>query len=69
MTWTNSALINKVKHALAADEQIGRVPIDVDVEGTIVRLMSDQTNSDQRDRAVRIAAAVEGVSQVEDRMK
>jgi osmotically-inducible protein OsmY len=41
----------------------------VDVEGTIVRLMSDQTNSDQRDRAVRIAAAVEGVSQVEDRMK
>lgn len=69
MTWTNSALINKVKRALAADEQIGRVPIDVDVEGTIVRLMSDQTNSDQRDRAVRIAAAVEGVSQVEDRMK
>jgi osmotically-inducible protein OsmY len=69
MSLTNTALIAKVKQALAADEQVGKIPIEVDVEGTIVRLMSDQTNSDQRDRIVRIASAVEGVSQVEDRMK
>jgi osmotically-inducible protein OsmY len=69
MSLVNSALINKVKQALAADEQIGKIPIEVDAEGTIVRLMSNQTNSDQRERAVRIASAVDGVTQVEDRMR
>ena len=69
MSLTNTVLIDKVKQALAADEKIGKIPIDVDVEGTIVRLMSDKTNSDERDRAVQVASAVEGVTQVEDRMK
>lgn len=69
MSLTNSALIDKVKQALAADETIGKIPIDVDAEGTIVRLMSDKTNSDERERAVQVASAVEGVTQVEDRMK
>jgi len=69
MSLTNSALIEKVKQALAADEQVGKIPIDVDAEGTIVRLMSNQTNSDQRDRAVKVASAVDGVTQVEDLMK
>ena len=69
MSLTNVALIEKVKRALAADERVGKIPFDVDAEGTIVRLMSDQTNSDDRDQAVRVAAAVEGVTQVEDRMK
>jgi len=69
MSLTNSALIDKVKQALAADEKIGKIPIDVDAEGTIVRLVSDKTNSDERERAVRVASAVEGVTQVEDRMK
>jgi osmotically-inducible protein OsmY len=68
--WLNNAsLVDKVKQALAADETIGKVPIDVEAEGAIVRLMSNQTNSDQRERAVRIASAVEGVTQVEDRMR
>ena len=69
MSLTNSALIDKVKQALVADETIGKIPIAVDAEGTIVRLMSDKTNSDERARAVQIASAVEGVTQVEDRMK
>ena len=69
MLLTNSELIDKVKQALVADETIGKIPIDVDAEGTIVRLMSDKTNSDERARAVQIASAVEGVTQVEDRMK
>jgi osmotically-inducible protein OsmY len=69
MSLTNTALIAKVKQALAADERVGKIPIEVDVEGTIVRLMSNQTNSDDRDQAVRVASSVEGVTQVEDRMK
>jgi osmotically-inducible protein OsmY len=69
MSLTNSALIDRVKQALVADETIGKIPIDVDAEGTVVRLMSDKTNSDERARAVQIASAVEGVTQVEDRMK
>jgi len=69
MSLINSALIDKVKQALAADERIGKIPIEVDAEGTIVRLMSDQTNSDDRTRAVQVASAVDGVTQVEDLMK
>ena len=41
----------------------------MEAEGTIVRLMSDKTNSQERARAVQIASAVEGVTQVEDRMR
>ncbi len=68
--WLNNApLVDKVKQAFASDEQIGKVPIEIEAEGTIVRLMSSQTNSDQRERAVRIASTVEGVTQVEDRMR
>ena len=68
--WLNNAsLVDKVKQALAGDEEIGKIPIDIEAEGTIVRLMSNQTNSDQRERAVRIASAVDGVTQVEDRMR
>ena len=69
MSLINSALIDKVKQALAADDRIGKIPIDVDAEGTIVRLRSDKTNSDDRERAVRVASSVDGVTQVEDLMK
>ena len=69
MSLINSALIDKVKQALAADETIGKIPIDVDAEGTIVRLKSDKTNSDDRARAVQVASSVDGVTQVEDLMK
>ncbi len=68
--WLNNlTLVDKVRQALAADEKIGKVPIDVDANGTTVRLMSDQTNSEERARAIEIASAVEGVTQVEDRMR
>ena len=68
--WINNAeLANKVKAALAADALVGKIPIDVDANGPNVRLMSDQTNSDERTRAVQVASAVEEVKQVEDRMK
>ena len=65
----NAALADKVKTALAADALVGKIPIDVDARGANVRLMSDQTNREERTRAVQVASAVEGVDQVEDRMK
>jgi len=65
----NTGLADRVKAALAADPMVGKIPIEVDAKGDLVRLMSDQTSSEERERAVQIAAGVEGVGQVEDRMK
>jgi osmotically-inducible protein OsmY len=68
--WINNAtLADKVKAALASDPVVGKLGINVDAQGSLVRLWSDQTNRDERARAVQIASAVEGVGQVEDRMK
>ena len=68
--WLNNlSLVDKVKQALAADETVGKVPIDVDAKGTTVRLMSDQTNSEERARIVEIVKAIEGVTEIEDRMR
>ncbi|HEU4695117.1 MAG TPA: BON domain-containing protein [Vicinamibacterales bacterium] len=68
--WLNNvALVDRVRQALAADEKVGKIPIEVDAQGTTVRLMSDQTNGEERARAMEIAKAVEGVTQVEDRMR
>lgn len=68
--WLNDAgLAEKVKAALAADAMVGKVPIEVDAQDGHVRLMSDQTNREERARIVEIASAVEGVKDVQDRMK
>jgi hyperosmotically inducible periplasmic protein len=68
--WSHNApLAHRVQDALASDPLVGRVPIEVEAKGDTVRLTSDQTNQDQRARAVQIASAVEGVRQVEDLMK
>jgi osmotically-inducible protein OsmY len=69
MWLNNAALADKIKMALASDPMVGRIPIEVDANGGFVRLMSDQTNREERARAVHIASAVEGVRQVEDRMR
>jgi len=65
----NTALADKVKAALGSDPLVGKLGIDVDARGNTVRLWSDQTNREERVRAVEVASAVEGVGQVEDRMK
>lgn len=69
MWLNNKTLADNVKAALAADALVGKVPIDVDAQGDLVRLWSDQTNREERARAMQIASAVEGVREVEDRMK
>jgi len=65
----NAALAEKVKAALAQDPLVGGIPIEVDARGDTIYLKSDQTNEGQRTRAIQIAAAIEGVSRVEDLMK
>ena len=65
----NAALADKVKAALAADALVGKIPIDVDAKGGFVRLMSDQTNRDERTRASKSPRLSRVSTQVEDRMK
>ena len=69
MWMNNNDLADKVKAALAQDAVVGKVPIDVEAQGGLVRISSDQTNREERERIVKIASAVEGVKEVEDRMK
>jgi osmotically-inducible protein OsmY len=69
MWLNNAALANKVRVAITADPTVGKIPLDIDANGSTVRLMSDQTNADERARLVAIASAVEGVKEVEDRMR
>jgi osmotically-inducible protein OsmY len=66
---SNTALIEKVKEALARDPLVGGIPIAVDARLDTVYLISDKTNEGHRTRAIQIASAVEGVSRVEDLMK
>ena len=68
--WLNDpVLAGKVQTALGADPALAGVPIEVHAQSGTVRLISNATNEDQRERAVRIAAAVEGVKRVENGMK
>lgn len=62
-------LADEVKRALAADPLLAAVPMEVEAQDGVVRLMSEATNREQRERAVQIASAVAGVKDVEDRMK
>jgi hyperosmotically inducible protein len=68
--WLNDAVVvEAVKQALASDEMVGAIPIDVEARRGVVRLTSDATNRDERQRAVAIAKQVDGVTQVDDFMK
>ena len=65
----DTALAGRVKAALAADPALAGIAIEVDAQNGAVRLTSDATNAEQRQRAVQVASAVDGVAHVEDRMK
>jgi hyperosmotically inducible protein len=69
MRISDGPLVEAVRKALAEDPMLASVPIDVDSRNGYVRLMSDQTSRDQRERAMAIARKVDGVREVEDRMK
>lgn len=69
MRLSDAAIAAAVKQMLAADPVVGRIPIEVDSTNGHTRLISDQTNKEERTRAVEIAKKVDGVTQVEDRMR
>jgi osmotically-inducible protein OsmY len=69
MRINDDVLVDGVRKALAADPLVASVPIDVDSRNGRVRLMSDQTDPEQRARAVALASKVDGVKSVEDRMR
>jgi hyperosmotically inducible periplasmic protein len=69
LTLKNEIVVAKVREAIAADAMVGKIGIDVAADRGVVRLASDQTNREERQRAVAIAAAVEGVKSVEDWMR
>ena len=58
-----------VKKALSAEPLLTEVPIDVDSRNGHIRLMSDRTDREHRERAVAVARNLCGVREVEDRMK
>ena len=66
---SDERITENVKKALGTDQMLTGVPIDVDATDGHVRLHSSQTNRDQRERAVQVTKAVEGVTSVEDRMR
>lgn len=66
---SDAVIAGAVKQALAADALTGRLMIDVDSHEGLVRLMSADTNRSERERAVQLAAQVDGVTRVEDRMR
>jgi hyperosmotically inducible protein len=69
MHLSDAAIAAAVKRMLAADPVVGKIPIEVDSTNGYTRLMSDQTTKDERTRAIEIAKKIDGVTQVEDRMR
>jgi osmotically-inducible protein OsmY len=69
MNLSDASVVAAVKQALAADPIVGRIPIEIDSTNGYTRLTSDQTSKDERTRAVEIARQIDGVTQVEDRMR
>jgi len=65
----DDAIATAVRHALASDPLVGRIPITVTARQGTVQLISDQTGKEDRSRAVEIAAHVEGVKKVDDLMR
>ena len=65
----NAALTGKVKSALAADVGLKTLTnIDVDSAGTTVTLKGKVDTEDQKRRAQEVAAAVNGVSSVNNQL-
>ena len=62
------AITAKVNAALAADEQLSALKIDVDTTNGQVELKGTAPNAAARDRATILASAVEGVVKVENRL-
>lgn len=58
----------KINAALAADSKLSALKIDVDTSQGRVKLMGTAPDAQSKDRATTMAAAVEGVSGVDNRL-
>ena len=56
----------RVKSSLIADAEISALKIDVDTEGTVVRLTGEVPSQTAKDRAASMAQAVQGVTSVQN---
>ena len=65
---TDIAITAKVNAALAADDSLSALKIDVDTEAGKVELTGTAPDEAARERATTLAAAVEGVVTVENRL-
>ena len=62
------AITAKVNAALAADDKLSALKINVDTEAGRVALKGTAPDADSRERATTLAAAVEGVVAVDNRL-
>ena len=65
----NAALLDAVKAAVAADESLRDIPLNIEAREGEVTLSSDKTNADQRAKLAQVVRSVYGVNHVEDNMK
>lgn len=65
---TDMAITAKVNAALAADDQLSALKINVDTEAGNVELKGTAPDEASRERATTLAAAVDGVVTVENRL-
>lgn len=64
----DATITAKVNAALAADEQLSALSIDVDTTNGRVQLTGTAPNAEARARATTLAQAVDGVVQVDNRL-
>lgn len=64
----DATITAKVNAALAADDQLKALAIDVDTTNGLVQLTGTAPNAEARERATTLARAVDGVVQVDNRL-
>jgi osmotically-inducible protein OsmY len=65
---TDATITTKINAALAADDKLKAIKIDVDTSNGHVVLTGSAPDSSSRDRATTLARAVEGVVAVDNRL-
>lgn len=67
-TATDMTITTKVKAALAADDQLSALKIEVDTVQGVVSLTGPAPSAEAADRATTLAKAVEGVTEVQNKL-
>jgi osmotically-inducible protein OsmY len=65
---TDMAITTKVKAALAADDQLSALKIEVDTVQGVVSLTGPAPSAEASERATTLAKAVEGVTEVQNKL-